>query len=115
MRLRTQLSRPGADSAPPLPPVPEPSAPAVTVDGSELPYAEARSDTEAKIALFRALFVGREDVYATRWVSTRTGRTGWSPAEDNPFAKNKNDAERVFWPLTDPVPLPPRRPGVSCC
>ncbi|MFD4561217.1 hypothetical protein ACFWP5_44055 [Streptomyces sp. NPDC058469] len=33
--------------------------------------------------MFRALFAGREDIYARRWVSSRTGRTGWSPAEDN--------------------------------
>ncbi|MFE4335307.1 DEAD/DEAH box helicase family protein [Streptomyces sp. NPDC056831] len=63
--------------------------------------ADASSSTEAKISLFRALFAGREDVYATRWVSAKSGRTGWSPAEDNPFAKNKNDAERVFWQLSD--------------
>ncbi|MFZ3475651.1 TOTE conflict system archaeo-eukaryotic primase domain-containing protein [Streptomyces sp. 4.24] len=69
-------------------------------DGS-LSYADASSSTEAKIALFRVLFAGREDVYATRWVSAKSGRTGWSPAEDNPFAKNKNNAERVFWPLSD--------------
>ncbi|MFE3144447.1 hypothetical protein [Streptomyces scopuliridis] len=48
------------------------------------------------MALFRALFAGREDAYATRWVSAKSGRTGRSPAEDNLFAKNKNDAERVI-------------------
>jgi hypothetical protein len=84
-----------------MPPVSEP-VPTPPPDGAGgLPYADASSSAEAKIALFRALFAGREDVYATRWVSAKTGRTGWSPAEDNPFAKNKNDAERVFWPLTD--------------
>jgi hypothetical protein len=66
-----------------------------------LPYAHASSTTEAKIALFRTLFAGREDVYATRWVSAKTGRTGWSPAEDNPFEKNKDETRRTFWPLTD--------------
>ncbi|MFE0645949.1 DEAD/DEAH box helicase family protein [Streptomyces sp. NPDC058877] len=84
-----------------LAPVPEPPPPVITEGGHGLPYADASSGTEAKIALFRALFAGREDVYATRWVSAKSGRTGWSPAEDNPFAKNKADAERVFWPLTD--------------
>ncbi|MEV5506533.1 TOTE conflict system archaeo-eukaryotic primase domain-containing protein, partial [Streptomyces orinoci] len=67
----------------------------------DLPYADASSGTDAKVALFRALFVGRDDVYATRWVSARSGRTGWSPAEDNPFDRTKADADRVFWPLTD--------------
>ncbi|WFB11354.1 hypothetical protein LRS74_33245 [Streptomyces sp. LX-29] len=84
-----------------LPSVPEPLAPTVVEGEGGLPYADATTGTEAKVALFRALFAGREDVYATRWVSAKSGRTGWSPAEDNPFAKNKNDAERVFWLLTD--------------
>ncbi|MFE3900135.1 hypothetical protein ACFXPY_07115 [Streptomyces sp. NPDC059153] len=100
--LRTRLGMTTCDGPAELPPVPE--APALPlplpIDGG-LPYADASSSTEAKIALFRALFAGREDVYATRWVSAKSGRTGWSPAEDNPFAKNKNDAERVFWPLSD--------------
>lgn len=71
--------------------------------GTGLPYADADSPADAKIALFRALFVGREDVYARRWVSRKSGRTGWSPAEDNPFEKNKDESRRRFWPLTDQV------------
>lgn len=97
--LRTPLGMPTSDGPAGLPPVPEAAVPLLRSDGS-LPYADASSSTEAKIALFRSLFVGREDVYATRWVSAKSGRTGWSPAEDNPFAKNKKDAERVFWPLS---------------
>jgi hypothetical protein len=88
-------------SARSLPPVPEPTPPAFDAADGELPYADLASPTEQKIALFRALFAGRTDVYATRWVSTKSGRTGWSPAEDNPFAKNKNESERAFWPLSD--------------
>ena len=33
-----------------------------------------------KIALFRSLFHGREDVYARRWQSVKTGKSGYSPA-----------------------------------
>ncbi|MGW0672536.1 TOTE conflict system archaeo-eukaryotic primase domain-containing protein [Streptomyces sp. NPDC002746] len=98
--LRTRLRAPFGTAPAALPPVPEAPALPLPVDGS-LPYADGSSSTEAKIALFRALFAGREDVYATRWVSSKSGRTGWSPAEDNPFAKNKNDSERVFWPLSE--------------
>ncbi|WP_184502893.1 TOTE conflict system archaeo-eukaryotic primase domain-containing protein [Streptomyces botrytidirepellens] len=101
--LRARLGPSADGQAQALPPVPEPGVPALAEGHCRLPYADTSSGTEAKIALFRALFTGREDVYATRWVSTRTGRTGWSPAEDNPFAKNKNETERVFWPLTDQV------------
>lgn len=34
---------------------------------------------EGRIALFRSLFRGREDVYPVRWES-RTGTSGYSPA-----------------------------------
>ncbi len=34
----------------------------------------------AKLALFRSLFRGREDVFPRRWENLRTGRSGYSPA-----------------------------------
>jgi hypothetical protein len=37
------------------------------------------SPPELKVSLFRNLFRGRDDVYATRWEG-RNGRTGYSPA-----------------------------------
>jgi superfamily II DNA or RNA helicase len=74
---------------------------AVTTPGG-LPYADRDSPAGSKIALFRALFAGRADVYATRWVSTRTGKKGWSPAEVDRWGKH-DDAEREFLPLTDTV------------
>jgi hypothetical protein len=60
------------------------------------------SSPEIKLALFRSLFAGRTDVYATPWTSTRTGKKGWSPAEVNPWSR-RDDAEREFLPLTDEV------------
>ncbi|MFF3137593.1 TOTE conflict system archaeo-eukaryotic primase domain-containing protein [Streptomyces mirabilis] len=81
--------------------VPEPVPIPPPMGAGGLPYADTSSSAEAKIALFRALFAGREDAYAKRWVSAKSGRTGWSPAEDNPFDKNKPEEDRVFWPLTD--------------
>ena len=39
----------------------------------------AESPPELKVALFRSLFRGRDDVYALRWEG-RGGRTGYSPA-----------------------------------
>lgn len=39
----------------------------------------ADSRSELKVALFKSLFRGREDVYAVRWEG-RYGRTGYSPA-----------------------------------
>ncbi|WP_281157616.1 hypothetical protein [Streptomyces sp. HYC2] len=77
-----------------MPPVSEPVPALPPAGAGGLPYADASSSAEAKIALFKTLFAGREDVYAKRWVSAKSGRTGWSPAEDNPFDKNKADKDR---------------------
>lgn len=37
----------------------------------------------AKVALFRSLFRGRDDVFPRRWENARTGKSGYSPACDN--------------------------------
>ena len=42
--------------------------------------ASQSSGADAKIALFRSLFIGREDVYAIAWSSRATGKSGWNPA-----------------------------------
>lgn len=39
------------------------------------------SDSKAKVALFRSLFRGREDVYAVRWENP-DGRAGYMPKAD---------------------------------
>ena len=41
---------------------------------ASLPVVTNRSPQAAKIAFFRSLFRGREDVYAKRFVSLKTGR-----------------------------------------
>jgi hypothetical protein len=38
------------------------------------------SPAPTKIALFRSLFRGREDVYPRRFESRRTGKSGYAPA-----------------------------------
>ena len=38
-----------------------------------------RSPAADKIALFRSLFRGRDDVYPTRWENARTGKAGYAP------------------------------------
>ena len=53
----------------------EKAAPPVSVS------TDRSSPREAKIALFRSLFAGREDVYALRWDNERTSKSGWGPAE----------------------------------
>ena len=48
----------------------------------EPPPAGANSPASAdeKVALMRRLFHGRDDVYAARWESARTGKSGYAPA-----------------------------------
>lgn len=67
---------------------------------------------DEKIALFRSLFRGREDVYARRWQSLKTGKSGYSPACANewvpgvcpkPKGSCKDCAHRELLPLTDAV------------
>lgn len=60
----------------------------------------ARSASEEKVALFRSLFAGRVDVYATRWTNDRAGRSGWSPAVVGGPA-NARRPDRKYLPLTD--------------
>ena len=43
------------------------------------------SPTSEKVALFRSLFRGREDIYPLRWES-KAGRSGYSPACANEWA-----------------------------
>ncbi len=66
--------------------------------------------TAQKIAVFRSLFRGREDVYAARWESP-DGRHGYSPVSQRNWqaynAANAEDRKRVdketrkYLPLTD--------------
>jgi superfamily II DNA or RNA helicase len=45
------------------------------------------SSSPEKIALFRSLFRGREDVYAIRWESRKTGKSGFQPACRNEWIR----------------------------
>lgn len=67
------------------------------------------STDEEKIALFLSLFRGREDVYARRYYSLKTGKSGYVPACQNEWAPGLCDKKayrcpdcphRAFMPLT---------------
>ena len=60
------------------------------------------SSAESKVALFRFLFAGREDVHAVRWESARTGKSGWSPVVVGGWANAKKPG-RTYEPLTNDV------------
>jgi superfamily II DNA or RNA helicase/very-short-patch-repair endonuclease len=70
------------------------------------------SPSEAKIALFRALFRGREDVYPRRFESRKTGKSGYAPACANEWVRGVCEKPRIkcadcpnrrFLPVTDGV------------
>ena len=65
-----------------------------------------------KIAIFRSLFRGREDVYPLRWDNRKTGRSGYSLACGNEWVHGVCDKPKVkcsecgyqaFLPVTDEV------------
>ena len=73
---------------------------------------DQHSAPEDKIALFRSLFRGRDDVYPRRFESRRTGKSGYAPACANewvrgvcekPNIKCADCPHRRFLPLTDEV------------
>ncbi len=70
------------------------------------------SSSAAKIALFRSLFHGREDVYPRRFESRKTGRAGYAPACGNEWVRGVCEKPRIkcadcprrrFLPVTDEV------------
>lgn len=48
-----------------------------------------------KVKLFRGLFRGREDVFPTRFVATKTGKSGYAPACGNKFVKGICELPKV--------------------
>mgnify|MGYP006285004565 CR=1 FL=1 len=54
-----------------------------------------RSPPDAKVKVFRRLFRGREDVYARRFESKRTGATGYSPACGNEWVRGVCEKPKV--------------------
>ncbi len=77
-----------------------------------LPSVTNQSSQEAKIAIFRGLFRGREDVYPKRFESLKTGKTGYQPVCRNewvagicekPKIRCFNCMHREFLPITDNV------------
>lgn len=89
----------------------------IPADGDPLQHEEDTcrvtnsSPTKEKIALFRSLFSGREDVYPVRWEG-KNGRSGYSPACSiewdralcgKPKVKCGECENRKFLPVTDKV------------
>jgi superfamily II DNA or RNA helicase len=78
------------------------------------PQAAGPKTPEDKIALFRALFRGRTDVFPRRWENSRTHKSGYSPVCGNEWKRGVCEKPRVkcgecphrdFVPVTDQVIL----------
>jgi hypothetical protein len=57
--------------------------------------ATAPRTSAEKVALFRSLFRGREEVFPTRFVSKKTGKAGYAPACRNKFVKGVCELPKV--------------------
>jgi hypothetical protein len=58
-------------------------------------HVHHHSTIEAKIALFRSLFRGRNDVYARRFTSRKTGKSGYAPACANEWVQGLCEKPRI--------------------
>jgi hypothetical protein len=77
------------------------------------------SSSQAKIALFRLLFRGREDVYPRRFESRKTGKSRYAPACANEWVRGICEKPRIkcaecpnrrFLPVTgEPASAPSRK------
>ena len=95
----------------PIPPT-EPAMQSWVKPVEVLPLEERQERARKRIALFRSLFRGREDVYPRRWESPDS-RSGYTPAaqkdwkainRSKPEDRKKVDQKtRKFFPLTDSV------------
>ena len=85
-------------------PAPPPAAPAFDAR----PHPRIELSTDQKVALFRALFRGREDVYAVRWESP-DGRHGYSPKSERDWkaynASKPEDRKRIDKETRKYIPL----------
>jgi hypothetical protein len=67
----------------------------ITIHVQHDTIVDHRSPPEMKIALFRTLFRGREDVYPRRFESRRTGKTGYQPVCANEWVQGVCEKPRV--------------------
>lgn len=85
-----------------------PATPKAVEQKPQTPPARSTFNTAQKIALFRSLFRGREDVYAQRWESP-DGRSGYSPRTERDwkafYAAKPEDRKRVDKETRKNIPL----------
>ena len=65
------------------------------VEEKESPKENKVISNEEKVKIFMEVFKGRTDLYAKRWTSNKTGKSGYSPVCKNEFSTYKCDKPRV--------------------
>ena len=84
------------------------------IEVKDLPKESKDISNEEKVKIFMEVFKGRTDLYAKRWVSNKTGKSGYSPVCKNEFSVYKCDKPRMkcsecpyreLLPLTDDIIL----------
>src|SRR5256712_9861867 len=66
-----------------------PSAPAL------IPSAPVPATSSEKVALFRSMFRGRDDVWPKLWTNVKTGRKGYAPACANEWVRDVCEKPRI--------------------
>ncbi len=69
--------------------------PAIRTNLPPTAEAQVQRTPAEKVALFRSLFRGREDLFPTRFVSKKTGKPGYAPACRNKFVKGPCELPKV--------------------
>ena len=84
------------------------------IEVKDLPKESKDISNEEKVKIFMEVFKGRTDLYAKRWTSNKTGKSGYSPVCKNEFSVYKCDKPRMkcsecpyreLLPLTDDIIL----------
>jgi len=63
--------------------------------GLNMGLVNQTSSSQVKIALFRSLFRGREDIYPRRFESRKTGKSGYAPACANEWVRGICEKPRI--------------------
>ncbi len=70
-------------------------APSALVPMVPAPVPHRQLSTDEKIALFRRLFQGRSDTFPVRWVSKKSGQSGYGPACANEWVPGVCEKPRI--------------------
>ncbi|MCB9402719.1 MAG: DEAD/DEAH box helicase family protein [Microthrixaceae bacterium] len=76
-------------------------APTLLTEQTTQPSVDGSSPCDDQLGLLRSLFGARSDVYAQRWESASSGKSGWSPATKGRWLNGRPPKDHL--PLTDEV------------